>query len=42
MNLALNEAEPGGIVITFFEEYDPLFRLIKDRVNANVPEDMLA
>jgi UDP-N-acetylmuramyl tripeptide synthase len=42
LDMALNDAEPGDIVVTFFEEYEPLLRLIKDRVSVKIPEIMLA
>lgn len=31
---ALNSAEPGDIVIVFFEQYEPLLKIIKDRINS--------
>jgi cyanophycin synthetase len=30
---ALDLAEPGDIVIIFFEEYEPLLKIVKDRIN---------
>jgi cyanophycin synthetase len=31
---ALDSAEPGDIVIVFFEEYEPLLKIVKDRINS--------
>jgi cyanophycin synthetase len=35
---ALDIAEPGDIVIIFFEEYDPLLQLVRRRINNKVQE----
>jgi len=35
---ALENANPGDIVITFFEHYDPLLKLVKEKMNMKVRE----
>lgn len=41
LNEALDSAETGDIVITFFEDYAPLLRIIKGRINNEVSEASL-
>jgi cyanophycin synthetase len=41
LNKAIDNANPGDLVIVFFEEYEPLLNLVKEKIKASVEEKIV-